>query len=92
MLRKAISLFILTACLTVSLAASAESLIVDGIDTASASGYPDGGITKENVESKWGAPVKRSSPVGEPPISSWEYDPFVVYFEYDRVIHSVAKR
>jgi hypothetical protein len=36
--------------------------------------------------------LSKNSSVGEPPISSWEYEPFVVYFEYDRVIHSVAKR
>ena len=30
--------------------------------------------------------------VGDPPITTWEYTDFLVYFEYDRVIHSVSKR
>jgi hypothetical protein len=32
-----------------------------------------------------------AGPVGEPPITRWDYDKFVVVFEYNRVIHSVTK-
>jgi hypothetical protein len=28
--------------------------------------------------------------VGDPPITRWVYDRFTVYFENDRVIHSVV--
>lgn len=39
------------------------------------------------------APESRRSPVGDPPISTrWDYGEFVVFFEYDKVIHSVTKR
>ncbi len=52
---------------------------------------PRTGVTKANVAAQFGEPISKQGPVGEPPISSWEYSDFVVYFEYDHVIHSVAK-
>ena len=47
------------------------------------------GTTKEAVREQLGAPENRVPPVGDPPISSWIYDEFIVYFEHDRVLHSV---
>lgn len=55
-------------------------------------GKPMRGMTKDSVEADYGNPASRQQPVGDPPITRWEYDGFVVYFEYDRVIHSVRKR
>lgn len=52
---------------------------------------PAHGSTKADVEAKYGAPLTTKGPVGEPPISTWEYEQFNVYFEYDRVIHAVVK-
>ncbi|HTF84045.1 MAG TPA: hypothetical protein VL987_05635 [Cellvibrio sp.] len=52
---------------------------------------PRAGATKAAVEAQFGEPISKQGPVGEPPISSWEYADFVVYFEHDHVIHSVAK-
>ena len=52
---------------------------------------PQRGQTMASVEEKFGAPVSKHGPVGEPPISSWEYDNYTVYFESDRVLHSVLK-
>ncbi len=59
---------------------------------AAAADRPTRGMTESRVEEKFGSPVSKVAPVGEPPISRWEYPGFIVYFEYDRVIHSVAKR
>lgn len=53
---------------------------------------PSSGTTQAKVESTFGSPRAKNAAVGDPPISSWEYDGFIVYFEYDRVIHSVKKR
>ena len=50
------------------------------------------GTTQAQVESKYGSPVSKKAPVGDPPISRWEYQDFTVYFEHDRVIHAVLKR
>jgi hypothetical protein len=55
-------------------------------------GKPSRGMTQARVEARYGTPESRVSPVGEPPISRWEYSNFVVFFEYDKVIHSVTKR
>jgi hypothetical protein len=52
---------------------------------------PGMGTTKDQVEQKFGSPVKISGPVGDPPIYTWEYEKFRVYFEGDYVIHSVVK-
>ena len=53
---------------------------------------PSRGMTQARVESKYGSPVSVEAPVGDPPITRWEYQDFIVYFEYDKVIHAVVKR
>jgi hypothetical protein len=72
--------------------AGADTLDMDGTDAINSSVGPASGSTQETVEATYGAPNAKSASVGEPPISSWEYDGFVVFFEYDRVIHAVKKR
>ena len=52
---------------------------------------PAHGISKAQVEDRYGSPLKTMGPVGEPPIYVWDYADFTVYFEGDRVIHSVVK-
>ncbi|MET0356162.1 MAG: hypothetical protein ABW044_05250 [Cellvibrio sp.] len=52
---------------------------------------PKKGSSKAQVKSEFGEPLKENPAKGQPPISSWEYAEFKVYFEYDHVIHSVAK-
>lgn len=50
---------------------------------------PGRGMTMEQVEKRFGAPKKKNAPVGTPPITTWEYERFIVYFEDRYVIHSV---
>ncbi len=50
---------------------------------------PRTGMSEESVRNAWGTPREIRGPVGEPPISQWHYDGFVVYFEGDRVLHAV---
>jgi hypothetical protein len=52
---------------------------------------PTLGMHKEQVEKLFGEPESWQDPKGEPPITRWEYQDFVVYFEGDIVIHSVIK-
>jgi hypothetical protein len=52
---------------------------------------PATGNTKAQVTENFGEPISRKEARGTPPISSWEYNDFVVYFENDHVIHSVLK-
>lgn len=73
-------------------ASSADTLDMEGVAPAANSGRPTAGMTAASVESKFGAPQSKEAAVGDPPISRWDYQDFVVYFEYDRVIHAVIKR
>lgn len=52
---------------------------------------PPTGTHKDSVEQRFGSPLNKSGPVGDPPIYTWEYEKFRVYFESDYVIHSVVK-
>ena len=72
---------------------AAETLIIDEMQQSQsvAASRPSRGMTKTRVASNWGEPASRRGPVGEPPISRWEYPGFVVFFEYDHVIHTVAR-
>lgn len=76
-------------------AAGAETLQMGGTDNAARfeqAGKPGRGMTQAGVEATYGAPQQAHVAVGDPPITRWDYATFVVFFEYDRVIHSVAKR
>ena len=72
--------------------ASADTLQMENTTPRMDSPRPTRGMTQASVQSKFGAPESRRAAVGEPPISRWDYQGFVVFFEYDRVIHSVEKR
>ncbi len=72
--------------------ANAETSTMDGATAGSEDGRPTRGMTQASVESIYGQPQSVNSPVGEPPITRWDYKGFVVYFEYDKVIHAVQKR
>ena len=52
---------------------------------------PKTGMIKTTVKTQFGEPTKENPAKGTPPISSWEYTDFIVYFESDHVIHSVLK-
>lgn len=53
---------------------------------------PPRGATMEAVRASLGPPRTVLEPVGDPPITRWVYDDFIVYFEYDRVLDSVVPR
>ena len=52
---------------------------------------PARGMHMEQVEQMYGKPMGINPPVGEPPITRWDYPGFAVYFEYSYVIQSVPK-
>jgi hypothetical protein len=77
----------------------ADTLLIDGIDVDKQTDNmrPKPGLSMTAVESTYGAPSQRHAAVGgtvaqHPPITRWDYPSFSVYFENDRVIHSVARR
>lgn len=50
---------------------------------------PVRGMSKRQVEERFGAPLEKVAPVGDPPISRWVYRDYTVYFEHQYVIHAV---
>ncbi len=70
--------------------AAADTLVVESVQSAPAITRPTHGMTMDQVAQRFGEPAERRGPVGEPPISHWVYDDFVVYFEHQYVIHSVV--
>ncbi len=71
---------------------AAETVVVDGqVQVAPSSiARPRRGTTMRVVRAKFGAPQRRFPAVGKPPITRWDYPAFSVYFEYNRVVHSVV--
>jgi hypothetical protein len=77
----------LIAALGIALAAPvAWGQTAPGANTAA----PSRGTPMTEVEKRLGQPMQIIPAVGQPPITRWVYDTFTVYFENDRVIHSVA--
>jgi len=70
-------------------AVSADVLIIDEVRQAGRMELPQNGQSKAAIETKFGAPTERLSAVGDPPISSWKYAQYSVYFEYDLVLFTV---
>jgi hypothetical protein len=70
-------------------AVCADVLIIEEVRQAERMELPKNGLDKATVESKFGIPVEKKAAVGDPPISSWKYDTYSVYFEYDLVLFSV---
>ena len=69
----------------------AQNLQMAEAPTASAAAAaPARGMSMAEVESRFGAPAERFAAVGQPPISRWVYSSFVVYFEYQTVVHAVV--
>jgi hypothetical protein len=56
---------------------------------AQAADLPPQGMSMAKVLKHYGAPVKKSGPVGKPPITRWIYPDHTVVFEYKHVVQSV---
>ncbi len=67
-----------------------DTLLVESLESGTGVVRPAHGATMDSVVQGYGEPGSRSGPVGDPPISTWDYGEFVVYFEGQHVIHSVV--
>ncbi|MBO9663372.1 MAG: hypothetical protein J7520_10650 [Dokdonella sp.] len=82
---------------TASLLASpvqADTLKLDAKASSAAAGMPGRGLSMAQVERRYGAPLEKLPTAGgdaprHPPINRWRYQGYTVYFERNRVIHSV---
>lgn len=75
--------------------AFADTLQMGGTENAARfeqPGKPTRGMSEASVESTFGRPNSKQPAIGDPPISRWDYSDFVVFFEYDKVIHAVSRR
>lgn len=76
---------------SLSLTATSETIIIPVGQQGAESSKPAKGQSKQNVLETFGEPQSKRGPTGEPPISTWSYSKFTVYFENDTVIHSVSQ-
>ncbi len=79
-------------CLGTANTALAETIVVDDQvqvrDTQA--DKPKRGVTRTQVEAKFGAPVTKHDAGGAPPITRWDYPGFAVVFGRDRRIDAVT--
>ena len=65
--------------------------MADPPQTQARAATPSRGTSMAQVEQRFGAPTERFAAVGQPPITRWVYPAFVVFFEYQHVVHAVAQ-
>lgn len=70
-------------------AVAGDVLLIEKVEERMTRDLPQNGLSKAQVEARYGEPGERRAAVGEPPITRWIYDDFNVFFEYDLVIESV---
>ena len=71
---------------------SADVFLIEEVRQSDRMEVPDNGMTTANVRARFGDPVKEYSPVGDPPITRWEYERWSVYFEYKVVLFTVLHK
>ncbi|MEN8108754.1 MAG: hypothetical protein ABFS22_12215 [Pseudomonadota bacterium] len=87
-----------TLLLLASQPATADVLLIESINSAPVILTPHTGTSMASVRAGYGAPVTEYPTVStggnphQPPITRWDYDGFSVFFEHDKVVHSVVRR
>lgn len=87
----ALAITALSTTLSSTLAAEQITLPIGAQTRQSELQLPASGMHKNTVLEDFGDPQEMTSAVGEPPISQWRYDGYVVYFEGNWVIQAVVK-
>ena len=75
---------------------SADTLLIDRVERATVD-RPSRGMTMSQVRARYGEPKAELGTVGgasavQPPITRWQYEDYIVYFEHDHVVNTVAER
>jgi hypothetical protein len=71
---------------------SADVLLIEEVRQAERMTVPDNGMTTADVRARFGEPVREYNPIGDPPITRWEYENWSVYFEYKVVLFTVLHK
>ncbi len=93
---------LLAAISSIAAGAHADTLVVEHAHArhhhaahyAETGNTPSRGMSMAQVERRYGVPLSKLNPAGgdtrrHPTINRWRYNGFTVYFERNRVIHSV---
>ena len=71
---------------------SADVLLIEEVRQAEKMELPSNGMDKTDVQARFGDPADKRAPVGDPPITRWDYDRWNVYFEHDLVLFTVLHK
>jgi hypothetical protein len=83
-----LAMSLLGAALSISHVNAQESA---GSTASAPAQLPKPGSTMQAVKEKFGSPSQEAPAVGIPPITRWDYPGYAVFFEHDRVLHTVIK-
>ena len=83
-------LLFMTLALIASGPASADVLLIDGIQSAPVIQTPRNGLSMAQVRQQFGEPAQEVPAVGEPPISRWEYTDSSHYFSRVLMIYGFS--
>ena len=72
--------------------ATADVLLIEEVRTAEGMNLPVNGMSQADVRARFGDPEASHAPVGDPPITRWDYSGWSVYFEYDKVLWPVLDK
>ena len=70
----------------------ADVLLIEEVRQSERMDLPRNGQNKSEVRARFGDPATAHAPVGDPPITRWDYDGWSVYFEYDLVLFTVLQK
>ena len=70
----------------------ADVLLIEEVRQSERMELPDNGLNQAEVRARFGEPSATHAPVGDPPITRWDYDGWSVYFEYDLVLFTVLHK
>jgi hypothetical protein len=71
---------------------SADVLLIEEVRQADRMELPANGLRQAEVRARFGEPAATHAPVGDPPITRWDYDGWSVYFEHDLVLFTVLHK
>ena len=85
-------IFTILAGLLLPFSLSADVLLIEEVRQSDRMEVPDNGMTTADVRARFGNPVREHSPIGDPPITRWEYEKWSVYFEFKVVLFTVLHK
>lgn len=96
-MKKIITPLLISAFIGFSMPVSADVLLLDAISAEPPNApagvmRPSRGMSMQTVKDRFGAPDAEHGPVGEPPITRWDYGMYSVFFEHNLVLNTVIHR